>query len=577
MALAAVVARPTDQDTDDLDLVAGVRAGDERAFELLYLRYHGRIAAYVRSMVHDHGRAEDITQEVFISALRRMRETDREIAFKPWMYEIAKNACIDAFRRSRHRNEVSFDAHDALGAGDYDRLAGMGARPDTAVDTKADLDNLRGAFGGLSEVHHQILVMRELEGLSYRDIGERLGMSRPAVESTLFRARRRLGEEYEELVSGKRCLRVRAIVDGAGRSAGVRDRRRMDRHISHCQPCRRYALAAGVDLEPRPSLRPAAAKIAALLPLPAFVRHRIDGDAAQQLLGSQGQATVAHWSTNVAGSVDPGTLVGWSKAVVAAATVAVAGVGAGAAITEREALHDFVSRAPAIAGLGDAAGAAPDGSGVQLRRREDAALPVPGGGRSQTRGGGVFWLPGGFGGAFATPGESMPALTRDRDPGPVDGAGRGGPPDAGKPLGGASPGANTPGPAGLGPVDDVLPELVDDPGSASGDEPSTMNASKLAAGVGSAVGDISSTRRTSSSSARCTACRKAEWQSRAGRRSALSATRLISPRTATTGSTLSDVGTTAAAESSGSQPVANVAKSAAKDLTTAVDTALPGT
>jgi len=129
MALAAVVARPTDQDTDDLDLVAGVRAGDERAFELLYLRYHGRIAAYVRSMVHDHGRAEDITQEVFISAFRRMRETDRDIAFKPWMYEIAKNACIDAFRRSRHCNEVSFDAHGALGAGDHDRLAGMGAAP----------------------------------------------------------------------------------------------------------------------------------------------------------------------------------------------------------------------------------------------------------------------------------------------------------------------------------------------------------------------------------------------------------------------------------------------------------------
>ena len=54
-------------------------------------------------MVHDHGRAEDITQEVFMSALRRMRETDRPIAFKPWIYEIAKNACIDAFRRSQAR------------------------------------------------------------------------------------------------------------------------------------------------------------------------------------------------------------------------------------------------------------------------------------------------------------------------------------------------------------------------------------------------------------------------------------------------------------------------------------------
>src|SRR5919107_3216438 len=125
----AVVSRPADQDGDDLDLVAGVRAGNDRAFEALTSRYQGRITAYVRGMVHDHGRAEDITQEVFMSALRRMRETDTEIAFKPWIYEIAKNACIDAWRRSRNTNEVSLDA-DALGADDHGRLARPEATPD---------------------------------------------------------------------------------------------------------------------------------------------------------------------------------------------------------------------------------------------------------------------------------------------------------------------------------------------------------------------------------------------------------------------------------------------------------------
>ena len=101
MPALAVVARPTDPGTEDCDLIAGVRDGDDRCFELLFQRYQPRVAAYVRRMVHDHGRAEDITQEVFMSALRRMRETDREISFKPWIYEIAKNACIDAFRRGR--------------------------------------------------------------------------------------------------------------------------------------------------------------------------------------------------------------------------------------------------------------------------------------------------------------------------------------------------------------------------------------------------------------------------------------------------------------------------------------------
>ncbi|MGH2840513.1 MAG: RNA polymerase sigma factor [Solirubrobacteraceae bacterium] len=373
MAVLAAQVRPSDQDTDDLALVAGIRAGDDRAFEVLYERYQPRITRYIRGMVQDDGRAEDITQEVFLSALRRMRETDRQIVFKPWIFEIAKNACIDAFRRTRHTNEISFDAQDRLSAGDHGWLADVGASPDIAVDTKLDLDNLRGAFGCLSDTHHQILVMRELEGLSYRDIGERLGMSRPAVESTLFRARRRLEEEYGEIVSGQRCTRVRAIIDAGGRTPGLRDQQRLDRHMSHCQPCRRHALMAGIDLEARPARRSVAARIAALLPLPGLWRRPGSEEAPVQMLGSPGQATMAHWSASVASTMDPGALAGWGKAVVAAATVAFAGVGAGAAITERDAVRDFFSRPPAVAGSGDSGARGERGRAL---RRDDGSSPV---------------------------------------------------------------------------------------------------------------------------------------------------------------------------------------------------------
>ena len=119
-------------------------------------------------MVKDHGRAEDVTQEVFVSALRRMRETEQPLAFKPWLYQIAKNGCIDAFRRSKRAEEVSYDADDGLAPADHSKLVGSGPSPDAAVAAKQDLDNLCGAFGGLSETHHEILVLRELEGLSYQ-------------------------------------------------------------------------------------------------------------------------------------------------------------------------------------------------------------------------------------------------------------------------------------------------------------------------------------------------------------------------------------------------------------------------
>jgi RNA polymerase sigma factor (sigma-70 family) len=304
--------------TDDQRLVAAVRRGDDRAFEALYGRYHRRIQAYVVGMVKDHGRAEDVTQEVFVSALRRMRETERPIAFKPWIYEIAKNACIDQFRRARRTEEVSLHAEEGLAPADYGRLVVSDPTPDAAVAAKQDLDHLCGAFGGLSDTHHEILVMREFEGMSYREIGERLGMSRPAVESTLFRARRRLTEEYDDLVSGARCQRIQTLIAAAGESRlGTREARRLSRHVAHCQPCRREAMAAGLDsaiLTHVPLRKRAAEKVAALLPFGWFGRGR-GGDA-----GAGGWAAHAPiLSDQLSG--------GWGKLATAAA-VLVAGVGA---------------------------------------------------------------------------------------------------------------------------------------------------------------------------------------------------------------------------------------------------------
>ena len=116
-------------------------------------------------MVKDHGRAEDVTQEVFVSALRRMRETERPIAFKPWIYEIAKNACIDQFRRSRRTEEISFDAGEGLAPSDYGRLVSPEPVPDAALAAKQEPEQVVGAFGGLSDAHHEILALRELEDM----------------------------------------------------------------------------------------------------------------------------------------------------------------------------------------------------------------------------------------------------------------------------------------------------------------------------------------------------------------------------------------------------------------------------
>src|SRR4051794_2942279 len=323
----------------DQRLVARVRRGDDRAFELLYQRYHRRIHAYVLGMVKDHGRTEDVTQEVFVSALRRMRETEQPLAFKPWLYQIAKNSCIDAFRRSKRTEEVSYDADDALAPSDHSRLVGTGPSPDAAVAAKQDLESLCGAFGGLSETHHEILVLRELEGLSYQEIGRRMGMSRPAVESTLFRARRRLTEEYDDIVSGARCMRIQQIIEVAAESSlGARDTRRLARHLSHCQPCWREALAAGLDrdLFARRNVRERIASgLAGLFPFPAFARLRRGGGTDAAAAAAPGR-----WSAHLPLLSDH-LSSGWGKAAAGAA-VLVAGVGGAAGVQ-----HATTSSSPA--------------------------------------------------------------------------------------------------------------------------------------------------------------------------------------------------------------------------------------
>jgi len=317
------VAQPAPTSSDG-ELVAAVRHGDDRAFEELYSRFGSRIRSYIFGMVGDHGRAEDITQEVFISALRRLRKTDGLIAFKPWIYEIARNACIDEFRRTRRAQEVSLDADEE--GGGYASLLSSAPTPDVAVESKQRLDDLRGAFRGLSDSHHQIIVLREFEGLSYSEIAKRMGMTRPIVESTLFRARRRLGEEYEELVSGRRCEHVQAVVEDcdsrAVRALGIRERRQIARHLAHCQPCRRHAHMAGFDdsaLKPRSVV----GKVAALLPLPWLRWRRGNGHAETTTSSISHQLGALQSLPTLMRITDPS---GPSAALGRAATAAVAAI-----------------------------------------------------------------------------------------------------------------------------------------------------------------------------------------------------------------------------------------------------------
>ncbi len=192
--------------------MAGVRGGDPESFDRLVERYRGPVTAYVRARVGDRELSEDIAQDVFISALHSMRASERPITFKAWIYEIARNACIDQHRRRGRQAEAAALSEDLV------ELRPT-CDPHAALELRQRLAALCLAFGSLPPHERRLLVQRELAGLPYAELAAWTGLSVPAVESALHRARRRLRVEYR-LLSGERPPPVR-LWDTPGVHRGV--------------------------------------------------------------------------------------------------------------------------------------------------------------------------------------------------------------------------------------------------------------------------------------------------------------------------------------------------------------------
>src|SRR3954452_2790963 len=155
----------------DARLTIAASQGDDDAFAVLYERYAPRITGYLTRLVGDEHLAQDLTHEVFVSALRRLRVDRPPIAFGPWLYRIARNASIDVHRRAQIVRQVPLD-----GAAPEPPSMARDNGPEAAAEVRQWLEQLRDVMGGLSETHRTVLVLRELEGLSNAEIGERLGV-----------------------------------------------------------------------------------------------------------------------------------------------------------------------------------------------------------------------------------------------------------------------------------------------------------------------------------------------------------------------------------------------------------------
>jgi RNA polymerase sigma-70 factor (ECF subfamily) len=145
-------------------------------------------------MVHDHDDARDICQEAFLKVHRNIAGFEGDAQFFTWLYRIVMNLCIDHLRRRRGEKVEFDDAQATADAGDDAGIAPRrcGFDPGRALHDKELRARLRDALARLTPSHRAVLVMREVDGLSYKEMADVVGCSIGTVMSRLFHARKKM-------------------------------------------------------------------------------------------------------------------------------------------------------------------------------------------------------------------------------------------------------------------------------------------------------------------------------------------------------------------------------------------------
>jgi RNA polymerase sigma-70 factor, ECF subfamily len=186
---------------DDTDLVDRVRAGDTTAYRGLVERYQNRVYSLVYGMVRDREEARDLTQEAFIKAYRNLAGFRQDASFHTWLFRIAMNVTIDHIRKHQKFRTAEYDDtldHDeqAMDTWEADHLK---RSPTRDHERQRLYDRIMAALQHLSPEHRQAVLLREIEGLSYKEIAEAMDIPEGTVMSRLFYARKRLQELLEDL------------------------------------------------------------------------------------------------------------------------------------------------------------------------------------------------------------------------------------------------------------------------------------------------------------------------------------------------------------------------------------------
>ncbi|NOY24292.1 MAG: sigma-70 family RNA polymerase sigma factor [Oligoflexia bacterium] len=177
----------------DHTLVRAVLAGDATAYRGLVERYQGRIYAICFSMVRNPEDARDLAQDAFVKAYQNLARFRLQASFYTWLYRIAKNVCIDHLRRQKVRKAQQFDDTVATQTtGGLLSLAHRREDPGRNLERKRLQARIIEALDELPDEQREIVILREIDGLAYKEIADVMDIPEGTVMSRLYYARKKL-------------------------------------------------------------------------------------------------------------------------------------------------------------------------------------------------------------------------------------------------------------------------------------------------------------------------------------------------------------------------------------------------
>src|SRR3954469_18291017 len=201
---------------DDRELVDKARKGDRDAFRTLFERYHRRAYALAFGVVRHQDDALDVVQDAFIKAHKYLDRFEGNSSFYTWLYRIVMNLAIDHLRKHRKVKPVELDETRLEPDADEPLLPRiLGGNPGQALIDKQIRARIDQALDELSENHRSVLVMRELEGLSYEDMAQAMSCSKGTIMSRLFHARRNMQKRLLDLLDHPPADLVRDLTGDA--------------------------------------------------------------------------------------------------------------------------------------------------------------------------------------------------------------------------------------------------------------------------------------------------------------------------------------------------------------------------